>query len=105
MKAFDVVIAYTQMAGVGVLDTMRIAEWRPPEYCLVEHTGRVVRGTGEFTVLPSGAESTLVWAEHLDLPLGLLGGLGWRLVRPAFAAGVRRSLHRFVAYAKEYADE
>ena len=63
----------------------------------MRHTGRVVRGSGVFSVVerrtPDGREaSTFVWGEQLDLPLGLLGALGWPLVKPAFAWGVQRSL-------------
>ena len=43
-----------------------------------------------------------MWSEQLDLPLGALGRLGWPLVRPAFVAGVRMSLKRFAAYARDH---
>ena len=33
-----------------------------------------------------------MWSEQLDLPLGALGALGWPVVKPAFAWGVKRSL-------------
>jgi hypothetical protein len=85
--------AFTGVGRVGFLDTMVITEWDPPRRCVVEHTGRVVRGLGVFEVLalPDG-RSRFVWSEVLDLPLGVLGRLGWPLVRPGFAWGVRRSL-------------
>jgi len=88
---------------VGVLDSMLITEWTPPRVVHVRHTGRVVRGTGTFEVRPRGdAASTFVWTETLDLPLGLLGRLGWPLVRPVMAAGVRLSLRRFAAFARDH---
>ena len=88
---------------LGVLDTMLITAWQPPWRVDVRHTGRVVRGTGTFEVRPrTGGGSTFVWTEGLDLPLGVLGRLGWPLVRPAFAAGVRLSLRRFAAYAEAH---
>ena len=60
------------------------------------YTGRVVRGTGAFEVEPRGdARSRFLWREDLDLPLGLLGRVGWPLVRPFFAYGVQLSLRRF----------
>ena len=43
----------------------------------------------------SGGGSRFVWREDLELPLGLLGRLGWPLVRPVFAFGVQLSLRRF----------
>lgn len=88
--------AFTGFGRVGFLDSMQITLWEPPHRCHVVHTGRVVRGTGAFEVEPRGdGRSTFVWREDLDLPLGLLGRLGWPLVRPVFAYGVRLSLRRF----------
>jgi hypothetical protein len=88
---------------LGVLDTMLITRWEPPNRVDVRHTGRVVRGTGTFEIRPRGAAaSTFVWTEQLDLPLGRLGRLGWPLVRPAMVAGVRLSLKRFAAYAARH---
>lgn len=90
--------AWTGVGRVGFLDTMVITEWEPPTRVVVRHTGRVVRGIGIMEVLetPAGT-STFVWAEELELPLGALGRIGWPLVRPAFAAGVRASLRKFAA--------
>jgi hypothetical protein len=86
---------------LGVLDTMVIERWDPPSLCHVRHTGRVVRGTGTFAVAPRpGDRSTFHWREDLDLPLGRIGRLGWLLVRPLFAAGVRLSLRRFATWVE-----
>ena len=89
-------------ARLGVLDAMVITRWEPPRRVDVRHTGRVVRGSGVFEVRPRGAGSTFVWTELLDLPLGALGRGGWPLVRPAMRAGVRLSLRRFAAFARDY---
>ena len=92
--------AYSGRRPLGFLDTMEITRWDPPRVCDVLHTGRVVRGTGSFEVQPRGeGASRFVWREDLELPLGLLGRLGWVLVKPFFAAGVRLSLKRFASYA------
>ncbi|MCZ3386732.1 MAG: SRPBCC family protein [Actinomycetia bacterium] len=87
--------AFTGVGRVGFLDTMVITEWNPPHRCVVRHTGNVVKGLGIFEVLalPAG-RSRFVWAEELDLPLGVAGRAGWPLVRPGFAWGVRRSLQK-----------
>ena len=90
--------AFTGVGKLGFLDTMEITRWDPPHACHVLHTGRVVRGTGEFEVHPRGSASTFVWREDLDLPLGVVGRLGWPLVRPLFKAGVQRSLDRFARW-------
>ncbi|MCU1591857.1 MAG: hypothetical protein JWP11_3113 [Frankiales bacterium] len=88
--------AFSGLGKIGFLDPMEITLWQPPRACHVVHTGRVVRGTGVFEVEPRGdGRSRFHWREDLVLPLGLLGGLGWPLVRPLFAWGVRVSLRRF----------
>lgn len=94
--------AFTGVGRLGFLDTMEITAWDPPYRCEVLHTGRFVRGTGAFEVVDLGqGRSAFVWRESLDLPLGAVGRLGWPLVRPAFVAGVRRSLARFARWVPE----
>jgi len=44
----------------------------------------------------------LVWSEQLDLPLGVIGKLGWPLVKPAFLLGLRHSLQKFAQFAARY---
>jgi hypothetical protein len=87
--------AFTGVGRLGVLDTMVITEWDPPRRCVVLHTGKVVKGLGIFEVVAlPGGRSRFVWAEELDLPLGVLGKAGWPIVRPGFAWGVGRSLQK-----------
>ena len=94
--------AFTGVGRLGFVDTMTITRWEPPHRCHVLHTGRLVRGTGAFEVEPrDGGRSRFVWREELDLPLGLLGRLGWPLVRPLFAAGVQLSLRRFARWVEQ----
>lgn len=86
---------------LGFLDTMTITRWDPPRSCHVLHTGKIVRGTGFFDVeAREGNRSRFIWREDLDLPLGLIGRLGWILVRPAFAFGVKLSLKRFARWVE-----
>lgn len=84
------------ITGIGPLaftDTMEIVEWDPPRRCVVRHTGKVVRGDGVFEVVAlSRYWSRFLWSEQLDLPLGRLGAIGWRLVKPGFRWGIARSL-------------
>ena len=88
--------AWSGAGPAGFWDTMTITRWEPPYRVDVEHTGSVVRGTGPMEVIAlPGGRSRFVWAEDLELPWGRLGRLGWPLARPAFLAGVRRSLKKF----------
>jgi len=102
-SAGSTLAARTGVGPLGFTDGMEITSWQPPVRCEVRHTGAVVRGTGAFEVRPIGAAaSELVWTERLDLPLGAVGRAGWPLVRPGFRWGVRYSLRRFAAFAKDY---
>lgn len=88
--------AWSSVGRVGFLDTMVITEWDEPRRVVVEHTGKVVRGDGVMEVEPAGdGTSIFIWSEELDIPLGALGRVGWPLVRPFFAAGVKSSLRKF----------
>lgn len=92
----ETLAAWTGVGPVGFWDTMVITRWEAPHRVDVLHTGRIVRGTGtmEAVELPHG-RSRFVWSEDLELPLGTLGAIGWPIVKPAFVAGVRRSLRSF----------
>lgn len=96
--------AFTGVGRAGFVDSMVVTEWDPPRRATVLHTGRVVRGSGLFEVfaLPGG-RSRFVWSEDLEPPLGLVGRLGFPVVRPMFLAGVRASLAR-LATAVEAAE-
>lgn len=87
---------WTGVGPIGFWDTMEITRWEPPYRVDVLHTGNVVRGIAsmEVVALPGG-RSRFIWSEELELPLGLVGRLGWPVARPVFRAGVRRSLERF----------
>ena len=85
--------AVNAIGPLGFTDTMEIVEWEPPRRCVVRHTGKLVRGDGVFEVVPLGPNrARLLWSELLDLPLGAVGALGWRVVVPAVRLGLARSL-------------
>ena len=80
-------------------DPMTLSQWQPPPTnparCVVEHTGKVVRGSGAFEVEEvAPGRSRVTWSEWVQLPLGLLGETGWIVVRPLFALFLRVSLRR-----------
>lgn len=93
--------AWTGVGRAGFLDTMTITVWEAPYRCDVEHTGRVVRGTGSFILqaLPGG-RTRFIWQEDVDLPLGAVGRAGWPLARPFFESGVRHSLNKLARIAE-----
>jgi len=93
------VVARTGIGPVGFTDTMVITVWEPPHRCVVEHTGRVLRGAGIFEVVPAGAGSEFRWAERLELPFAAAGRWGWRVVRPLAQRGMDLSLRRFARLA------
>jgi carbon monoxide dehydrogenase subunit G len=89
------IAAFTGVGRLGITDPMTILVWEPPRRCVVRHTGRIVRGAGSFEVHHLGTGSSrVVWSEWLDLPLGIVGRLGWLVVRPLTRLGVARSLTR-----------
>ena len=88
--------AWSGAGPLGFWDTMTITRWEPPYRVDVDHTGAVVRGTGTMEVIAlPGERIRFVWSEDLELPMGALGRAGWPLAKPAFLAGVRRSLQQF----------
>jgi hypothetical protein len=89
------VVARTGIGPIGFTDTMVITQWDPPRRCVVRHTGRVVRGSGIFEVVPCGGACEFRWTERLHLPLGVAGRLAWRVVRPLAQWGLDASLRRF----------
>ena len=57
--------------------------------------GPLVVGCCAFEVEPLGPDrSRVIWSEWVDLPLGLVGRLGWPLVRPVLRRLVQVSLRR-----------
>lgn len=91
--------AWTGVGPVGFWDPMTITAWhRDAEgggRCEVLHRGRVVRGEGEFGVVPTAyGGCRFVWAEVLDLPFGRVGGIAWWLARPAVARVIDGALRR-----------
>lgn len=69
----------TNLLGVTVLDVMEVTDWVEHERLEVEHTGRVVIGTGAFELADhpdTDAMTRLTWWEQVDPPLGRLGEWG-----------------------------
>lgn len=95
--------AFTGVGDVGFLDVMTVTEYEPPHRWVVRHDGAFVKGIGIFTVQVDGEGSRVTWIEDLDLPFGILGRLGFPLVRPFARAGVWISLRRLAREAERLA--
>jgi hypothetical protein len=90
--------AFTGVAGVGFIDIMTVTEYDPPRRWVTDHEADFVRGVGIFEIDEVRADQCrLTWTEHLDLPFGVVGRLGWPLVRPAAKLGLQASLRRLAA--------
>jgi hypothetical protein len=92
----DELSGFTGVGRIGFLDTMTITEFRD-DLVVVEHTGKVVRGAGWMGADSEDGATRFVWGEAVDLPFGVLGRLGWLVVKPILALAVRRSLQRLAA--------
>jgi hypothetical protein len=89
----------TKLGPFALRDTMTFSQWQPPPAeparCVVQHTGKVVRGAGAFEVESLGTDrSRITWSEWVEPPFGLLGAAGWIGVRPVAALFVRVALRR-----------
>jgi uncharacterized protein YndB with AHSA1/START domain len=95
-SAGSVIEAFTGIGPVGVTDVLEIVRFAPPHTVEIVHTGRWLRGPGEFRFAPAPDGGTRFGLrEWLHLPAGRAGRLGWTLARPLFTLGARRSLAVF----------
>lgn len=90
------IAAFTGFGPIGFWDYMTITKWEYPHLVDVIHTGSVVKGTGSMRVEKiSDSLSRFYWSEDLQIPLGFIGLLGFKILRPFFLAGVQASLRKF----------
>ncbi len=90
------IAAFTGFGPIGFWDYMTITNWQYPKAVDVVHTGRVVKGTGSMRVEKmSDTKSRFYWSEDLEIPLGKIGLLGFKLLKPLFLGGVQSSLNKF----------
>lgn len=76
---------------IGILDEMEISEWRPPTFCKVIHTGKIIKGIGTFELVKiSDQRIRFHWYEEIAAPPIVLA-----LIRPGILLSVRYSLWRF----------
>lgn len=81
---------YPKFSSLGLLDTMVVTKWQPPEICDVLHTGKVLKGTGSFVLSPINSTSTKFnWSETIEC-----SRLKFLAIAPFLWVGVRISLAR-----------
>ena len=81
---------YPKFSSLGLLDTMVVTKWQPPEICDVVHTGKVLKGTGSFALSPINSASTKFnWSETIEC-----SRLKFLAIAPFLWVGVRISLAR-----------
>jgi hypothetical protein len=80
---------------------MTVLEVEAPARCLVEHTGRVVRGLGEFRLTEIAGGTHLVWVEQVEVPGGRLAPLLWRVASPVVSLGFAFALRRLARRAEQ----
>jgi len=100
------IVGITAVGPFAVRDTMTFTQWQPPPAsparCVVEHTGTLVRGSGAFEVEALAPDrSRVIWSEWVQLPLGLVGEIGWLGMRPLMRYLLRLSLRRLAAVVEE----
>lgn len=95
--------AFTGLGDVGFLDVMTVTEYDPPHRWVVRHDGAFVQGVGIFLVESVDAGTQVTWIEDLELPFGIVGRLGFPLVRPFARLGVWFSLKRLAREAEQLA--
>lgn len=90
------IAAFTGFGPIGFWDYMTITKWEYPHIVDVIHTGKVVKGTGTMRVEKTSDTTTrFYWAEDLQIPLGLIGKIGFGILKPIFLSGVQSSLNKF----------
>ncbi|MDQ6711262.1 MAG: SRPBCC family protein [Candidatus Dormibacteraeota bacterium] len=85
--------ATVRIGGISTTDRIRVTRWVPPEELTIAHLGWV-SGAGVMRCRQAPAGTAFTWRETLQPPLGPLGALGMRILKPlirtTFAADVRR---------------
>ena len=81
---------YPKFSSLGLLDTMVVTKWQPPEICDVVHMGKVLKGTGSFALSPINSTSTKFnWSETIEC-----SRIKFLVIAPFLWVGVRISLAR-----------
>jgi uncharacterized protein YndB with AHSA1/START domain len=86
----------TRVGPLRLTDHMEVTEWDEPRRMGIRHAG-LVRGTGRFSIDPSGPGTVFTWEERLSFPLWLGGELVSRPGSLLLSRIWRRNLARLKA--------
>jgi hypothetical protein len=84
------IAAFTGIGKFGVLDLMRVTDWQPPNFCRVDHYGKIIKGVGEFKLTADDDQTRFDWYEEILAPKAIL-----ILVKPFVLFAVFLSLRKF----------
>lgn len=94
----------TSVLGMTVEDVLEVTGWEEPRRLDVRHVGSLVSGQAAFELVASQRGTWVVWWEELEVPLGMVGEFGARLlVRPYLTRLFSRSLANFARLCAEEA--
>lgn len=82
--------AFTGIGPFGILDKMKVTLWEPPNFCRVDHYGRLIKGIGEFRLVDLGNKTRFDWYEEIKAPSLILA-----LIKPFILLTVNFSLRKF----------
>lgn len=92
--------AVTTIAGVQLVDRMKVVRWEEERLIVVMHNGWPIRGLAWFAIEPTDSGTWFEWAEELDPPLGPLGELGGLVLRRGIERVLRKSVSRLKGLAE-----
>jgi len=84
----------TRLGPFVTNDVMRVTEWEPQAVMGIEHRG-LVRGSGRFTLTPTGTGTRFAWDEQLKFPWWMGGRAGEVVAKPVLRRVWQGNLDRF----------
>ncbi len=94
----------TSVLGITVEDVLEVTGWEEPRRLVVRHVGSLVSGEAAFELVATQRGTRVVWWEEIEVPLGIVGEFGARLLaRPYLIWLFRRSLDNFARLCQQKA--
>lgn len=94
----------TKVFGITIEDVLEVTGWNEPRRLEVRHVGSLVTGEAAIELVPTERGTRVVWCEEVEVPLGVVGEVGARLlVRPYLIWLFGRSLDNFARLCQQEA--